>query len=147
MENHETLCEPKEEIDATPLEKLAALLNMGGEETSPPSHLDPHRSNIVIGERPFLRGLQGAAFQTLMECKEKDLVWEDGSPHERSTKMMEKRWQDVYIIGQQGEGIHISDMKYIYISVMIPSSHESYDVSMRRHQALELLGIDGREHK
>ena len=34
-----------------------------------------------------------------------------------------------------------------YISVMIPSSHESYDVSMRRQQALELLGIDGREHK
>ena len=34
-----------------------------------------------------------------------------------------------------------------YIAVMIPSSHESYDVSMRRHQALELLGIDGREHK
>ena len=34
-----------------------------------------------------------------------------------------------------------------YISVMIPSSHESYDVGMRRQQALELLGIDGREHK
>ena len=30
---------------------------------------------------------------------------------------------------------------------MIPSSHESYDVSMRRHQALEFLGIDEREHK
>ena len=34
-----------------------------------------------------------------------------------------------------------------HISVIIPSSNESYDVSMRRHQALELLGIDGREHK
>ena len=71
MENHETNCEPEEETAATPLEELAALLNMGGEETSPPSHLDPHISNIVMGKRPSLRGLQGAAFQTLMKCKEK----------------------------------------------------------------------------
>ena len=79
MENHETNCEPKEEKTITSLKGLAALLNMGGEETSPPSHLDPHRSNIVMGKRPFLRGLQGAAFQTLMKCKKQELVWEDGA--------------------------------------------------------------------
>ena len=67
MKNHETICELEEETTATSLEEPATLLNMGGEETSPPSHLDPHRSNIVMGERPFLRGLQGAAFQTLMK--------------------------------------------------------------------------------
>ena len=88
------IVKPEEEIAATSLEESAALLNMGGEETSPPSHLDPHRSNVVMGERPSLRGLQGVAFQTLMKCKEKKLVWEDGSPHGRSTKRMEKRWQD-----------------------------------------------------
>jgi len=57
----------------------------------------------------------------------------------------EKRWQYVYIIEQQGEGIFGADMTYI--SVMIPSSYELHDVSMKRQQALELLGIDGREHK
>ena len=91
MENHETICEPKEETAATSLEELAALFNMGGEETLPPSHLDPNRSNIVMGKRNFLRGLQEAAFQTLMKFKEQELVWGDGSPHGRSTKMMEKR--------------------------------------------------------
>ena len=30
---------------------------------------------------------------------------------------------------------------------MTPSSHESYDVSIMGQQALELLDIDGREHK
>ena len=34
-----------------------------------------------------------------------------------------------------------------YISVMIPSSHELHDVSMRRQQALGLLGLSWREHK
>ena len=72
------------------------------------------------------------------------MVWEDGSPHGRSTKE-EKKWKGVQIIGKQGEGIHISDLTYI--SVMIPSSHELYDVNIMGQQALELLGIDGREHK
>ena len=30
---------------------------------------------------------------------------------------------------------------------MTPSSHESYDVSIMGQQTLELLNIDGREHK
>ena len=64
----------EEETVATSLGEPKALLNMGGEETSPPSHLDPQRSNIVMGERPFLRGLQGAAFQTFMKCKEQELM-------------------------------------------------------------------------
>ena len=49
MENHETNCEREEETTATSLEESTTLLNMGGEETSPPSHLDPHRSNIFMG--------------------------------------------------------------------------------------------------
>ena len=86
MENHEAICEPEEETAATSLEEPVALLNRGAEETSPPSHLDPHRSNMVMGGRSFLRGLQGDAFQTLMKCKKQELVWEKGSPHGRSTK-------------------------------------------------------------
>ena len=34
-----------------------------------------------------------------------------------------------------------------YISVMIPSSHELHDVSMRRQQALGFLELFWREHK
>ena len=34
-----------------------------------------------------------------------------------------------------------------YISVMIPSSHELHDVSMRREEALGLLELSWREHK
>ena len=64
----------EEETTATSLEESTVLLNMGGEETSPPSHLDPHRSKIFMGEMPFLKGLQEAAFQTLMKCKEQELV-------------------------------------------------------------------------
>ena len=52
----------------------------------PSSHLDPCGFNIVMGERSSLRGLQRVAFQTFMKCKERDLVWKDGSPHERSSK-------------------------------------------------------------
>ena len=92
MENHEANCKPEEETAATSLEESAVLLNMGEEEKSPPSHLDPHGSNIVMRKKHFLRGLQGVAFQTLMMCKEQELVWEDGSPLGRSTKRMEKRW-------------------------------------------------------
>ena len=53
--------------------------------------------------------------------------------------------QGVYIIEQQRVGIHGVDMAYI--SVMIPSSHELHDVSMRRQQALGLLELSWREHK
>ena len=86
MKNNEKNFEPKIETTATPLEELAALLNTSGEEILPPSHLGPHGSNIVMGVRYFLRGLQGDAFQTLMKCKERDFVREDGSPHGGSTK-------------------------------------------------------------
>jgi len=57
----------------------------------PPSHLDPHGSNIVMDERSSLRDLQGPAFQTPMKCKERALVWEDGSPHGSSTKRGRRR--------------------------------------------------------
>ena len=58
---------------------------------------------------------------------------------------MKKSWQDVYIIEKQRVGIHGADM--VYISVMIPSSHELHHVSMRRQQALGLLELSWREHK
>ena len=67
MKNNESNFEMENETAATSLEELAALLHMGGEEILPPSHLGPHGSNIVMGERYFLRGLQGAAFQTSMK--------------------------------------------------------------------------------
>ena len=61
------------------------LLNMGGEEILPPSHFSPHGSNIFMGERSSLEGLQGAAFQNSMKCKGEDMAWENGDPHERKT--------------------------------------------------------------
>ena len=86
MKNHETNFELEDETTAIPLEELEIFLNMGGEEMLPPSHLGPHGSNIVMGERSFIRGLQGDAFQTLMKCKGEDMAWEDGSSHGRSNK-------------------------------------------------------------
>ena len=67
------------------------MLNMGGEEILPPSHLGPHGSNIVMGERSSLEGLQGAAFQTSMKCNGKDMAWENGDPHERKTNGEKRR--------------------------------------------------------
>ena len=52
---------------------------------------------------------------------------------------MKKRWQDGYIVEKQGVGIHGDDM--VYISFMIPSSHELHDVNMRRRQTLGLLKL------
>ena len=67
MINQGTNLEPEDETAATLLEELVALLNMGGEEILPPSQLGPHGTNIAMGERYFLRGLQGAAFQPSMK--------------------------------------------------------------------------------
>ena len=66
--------------------------------------------------------------------------------HSFSRRMgVEERWQDVCIMGKKRAGIHGADMKYI--SVMVPSSHELHDVSMRRQQALGFLEQSWREHK
>ena len=35
--------------------------------------------------------LEKIAFQNPMKCKDRDLVWENGSPHRRSTKMKRRR--------------------------------------------------------
>ena len=66
--------------------------------------------------------------------------------HSFSRRMgLEERWQDVCIMGKKRAGIHGADMAYL--SVMLPSSHELHDVSMRRQQALGLLELSWREHK
>ena len=91
MINKETYFEPEVETTATPLEELATLLNRGGEEILPPSHLGPHGSNIVMGERSSLEGIQEAAFQTSMEYKGEDMAWENGDPHERKTNGEKRR--------------------------------------------------------
>ena len=67
------------------------MSNNYGEEMLSSSHLDPCGFNIVMGERSSLGGLQRASFQTFKKCKGRDLVWEKGSPHERSTKGKERR--------------------------------------------------------
>ena len=86
MINQGTNLEPEDETAATILEELAALSDMGGEEILPPSQLGPHESNIAMGERYFLRGLQGVAFQPSMKCKGEDMAWENSNPHGGSTK-------------------------------------------------------------
>ena len=91
MKNYETILELEYEIAITSLERLTALPNNGGEEMLSSSCLDPCGFNLVMGERYSLGGLQRATFQTFMKCKGRDLVWEKGSPHERSTKGNERR--------------------------------------------------------
>ena len=85
---HETILKLECETAIAPLEGLIALSNYDEEEMIPSSYLDPH---TVMGERYPLGELQGASFQTLMKCKEQKLVWEDGSPHGRSTKGRRRR--------------------------------------------------------
>ena len=48
----------------------------------PTTHLGPYRVSLI---------LEKVAFQNPMKCKDRDLVWEDGSPHGRSTKMKRRR--------------------------------------------------------
>ena len=67
MKNNESNFKPEDAIAATSLKESKTLLNMDGEEILPPSHLGPHGSNIVMGERYSLEALQGAAFQTSMK--------------------------------------------------------------------------------
>ena len=47
-----------------------------------------------MGERYFLRGLQGATFQSSMKCKGEGMAWENGDPHERET--MEERGEYIH---------------------------------------------------
>ena len=86
-----------------------------------------------MGERPFLRGLQGAAFQTLMKCKEQELMVAlmGGVPKEL------ERWQDTYIIEQHRVWMH--DVDVILISFIVSSSHGLYDGSMGEQQNTLLL--------
>ena len=46
----------------------------------PTTYLDPHRVKLILGK---------IAFQDPMRCR--NLIWDDGSPHGRSTKMNDGR--------------------------------------------------------
>ena len=56
---------------------------------------------------------------------------------------MEEMWQDACIIEHQRAWMHGVDVTYI--SFIISSSHDLYDGSIRRHQALWLLELCLRE--
>ena len=56
-------------------------------ETLFPTYLDPYGFNLVIGKGYSLVYLQEIAFQHPMKCKGRNLIWEGGSLHWRSTKM------------------------------------------------------------
>ena len=86
LKTHETILKLEYETAIASLEGLTPLSNYDGEDMLPSSHFDPYGFNIVMGERSSLGGLQRYASQTFMGCKGRDLVWENGSPHERSKK-------------------------------------------------------------
>ena len=48
----------------------------------PTTYLGPYGINLI---------LEKISFQYPMKCKDKNLIWEDGSPHGRSTKMEDGR--------------------------------------------------------
>ena len=86
MKNYITILKMDYEATTTSLERLTVLSNNGGEEMLSSSPLDPYGFNMVMDERSSLGDLQRVAFQNSMKCKERDLVWEDGSHHGRITK-------------------------------------------------------------
>ena len=57
------------------------------EETLLLAYLDPYGFKMVTGVGASLGDLQEVAFQHPMKCKGKNLIWENGSLHWRSTKM------------------------------------------------------------
>ena len=59
------------------------------------------------------------------------------------SRRKEERWKDACIIRKHGFWIH--DVDVTFISFIVSSSHELYDGSTRRHQALWLLELYSRE--
>ena len=46
---------------------------------------------IYLGLDRVSLNLEKIAFQNPMKCKDRSLIWEDGSPHGRSTKVKRRR--------------------------------------------------------
>ena len=91
MQNQMFIRELRHEIAKTPWRRVTTLSRGSSKEAFLLAPLDPYGFNMIIGERSFLGGLQGVAFQHPVECKEKNLIWEDGSPFWRNTNMEEDR--------------------------------------------------------
>ena len=57
------------------------------EKYFPTPYLDPYGINLVIDEWSSFGDLWEIAFQHPMKCKNRNLIWEDGILHWRSTKV------------------------------------------------------------
>ena len=87
MQSQMFIWELRHEIYKTPWRRVTTLSRSSSKEALPSAPLDPYGFKMIIGDRSSLGGLQGVAFQHPMECKEKNLIWEDGNLLWRSTKM------------------------------------------------------------
>ena len=79
------------ETATTSLERLIVLSLSSSEEVFPPTHLDPYGFKMAIGVIYSLTDLQGISFQHPMKCKERNMIWEDGSLHWKGTKVEHDR--------------------------------------------------------